>query len=268
MSVRTSASNTTAEAIPVAGWTLVGLAALVAIIRIILALTGNDNGLMETLQVILMVVALLYVLIFNYPRFKAAIVDVNRQAPHPRDPLWAQFFSGSPGSSAFWFTVRMYVGFAWLTAGLEKLQSPAWWNGTALKGFWAFASAPPKDPTHPTIAYEWYRELLAFMVQNQWYTWFTYLIMFGELLIGLGLLLGALTGFAAFFGGLLNFSFGLAGVAGVNPLLLILAILLVWAWKAAGYYGIDRILLPRLGTFWDPGTFFRHEAPLETPSPT
>ena len=71
--------------------------------------------------------------------------------------------------------------------------------------------------------------------------------------VGLGLLVGCLTGVAAFFGALMNMSFLLAGSASVNPVLFTLAIGLMLAWKVAGYYGVDRYLLPMLGTPWRPG---------------
>lgn len=249
----------TAEGMPLVAWVLMGAAALVTAIRIILTLTEQDNGVFETLQVVLIFLALVYVIAANFPRMRAAMPSKAAPAVLPTDPPLAQFFSASPGSSSFWFTVRMYLGYTWLTAGIEKFQSPAWTSGAALKGFWTAAAAPPKDPAHAAVAFEWYRNLLSFMVDQGWYTWFTWVIMFGETLIGIGLLVGALTGAAAFFGALLNFSFGLAGVAGVNPLLLVLAILVVWAWKVAGFYGLDRLLLPGLGTFYQPGTIFQRQ---------
>ncbi len=43
----------------------------------------------------------------------------------------------------------------------------------------------------------------------------------------------------------------MAGSASTNPLLFVAAIILVLAWKTAGHYGVDRFLLPRLGTPWD-----------------
>ena len=70
--------------------------------------------------------------------------------------------------------------------------------------------------------------------------------------VGLGLILGVLTGFAAFFGAMMNMSFLLAGSASTNPVLFTLAIGLILAWKVAGYYGVDRWLLPLLGTPWHP----------------
>lgn len=48
----------------------------------------------------------------------------------------------------------------------------------------------------------------------------------------------------------MNFNFMLAGTASTNPVMFFLAILLMLAWKTAGYYGLDRWLLTRLGTPW------------------
>ncbi|HEY6057740.1 MAG TPA: hypothetical protein VIV06_06895, partial [Candidatus Limnocylindrales bacterium] len=61
---------------------------------------------------------------------------------------------------------------------------------------------------------------------------------------------GALTGIAAFFGALMNMSFLLAGSSSVNPIMFTFAVGLMLAWKVAGYYGLDRYLLPRLGVPW------------------
>ena len=57
-------------------------------------------------------------------------------------------------------------------------------------------------------------------------------------------------GIAAFFGALMNMSFLLAGTVSTNPVLFFAGILLILAWKNAGYIGIDRFLLPALGTPW------------------
>ena len=42
----------------------------------------------------------------------------------------------------------------------------------------------------------------------------------------------------------MNMSFLLAGSASTNPVLFTLAIGLILAWRVAGYYGLDRYLLP------------------------
>jgi thiosulfate dehydrogenase [quinone] large subunit len=41
------------------------------------------------------------------------------------------------------------------------------------------------------------------------------------------------------------------------------AVLLVLAWRNAGYYGLDRYILPALGTPWQKGKVFHH-APVPT----
>lgn len=59
-----------------------------------------------------------------------------------------------------------------------------------------------------------------------------------------------LTGIAAFFGATMNMSFLLAGTVSSNPVMFMIAIVLILAWKVAGWYGLDRWVLPRLGTPW------------------
>ena len=80
--------------------------------------------------------------------------------------------------------------------------------------------------------------------------WFSYVIVFGELAVGLGLILGAFVGLAATGGLMMNLAFLLAGTTSTNPVLAVLGVLLILAWKNAGYFGLDRWLLPMLGTPW------------------
>jgi len=91
------------------------------------------------------------------------------------------------------------------------------------------------------------------------------LIAIGEVLVGIALIVGCLVGIAAFFGALMNMSFMLAGSASTNPILFVGAIGLMLAWKVAGYLGVDRVLLPRLGAPWSPGTLFRRSGPTARP---
>ena len=82
----------------------------------------------------------------------------------------------------------------------------------------------------------------------------------GEFLVGMALILGLFTGIAAFFGSFMNMNYLLAGTVSTNPILLVVALLLVLAWKTAGWWGLDRWLLPALGTPWRPGAVFQeHE---------
>jgi thiosulfate dehydrogenase (quinone) large subunit len=45
-------------------------------------------------------------------------------------------------------------------------------------------------------------------------------------------------------------AFMLAGTTSSNPVLAFLGLFLILAWKNAGYIGLDRYLLPILGTPW------------------
>ena len=67
---------------------------------------------------------------------------------------------------------------------------------------------------------------------------------FGEVLVGIALILGLFAGAAAFFGAFMNFNFLLAGTVSTNPILLVLAIGILAAWRTAGYIGLDRWVLP------------------------
>jgi thiosulfate dehydrogenase (quinone) large subunit len=175
-------------------------------------------------------------------------------------PAISRFLFHDTRSAPLWLAIRLYVGIAWFTAGWEKITgSPPWLsNGNALKGFWTGAVAVPKTGK-PAISYDWYRSFLQYMLDHQWYTWFSKVICLGELLIGIGLIVGGLVGIAAFFGALMNMSFLLAGSASTNPVLFTLAILIVLAWQVAGYWGADRFILPVLGAPWKPGLIVHRE---------
>jgi len=174
---------------------------------------------------------------------------LNRTARTIEDPPIAKFLFANTTMAWLWLVVRVYLGWQWLEAGLHKM-TPAWLDGgAALKGFWTGAIALPAEG-RPPIAFDWYRDFVAFLLQTESYTWFAKLIAYGEILIGVGLILGAFVGISAFFGALLNWNFIMAGAASTNGLLFVLAILLMLAWKVAGYIGLDYFLLSFLGTPW------------------
>jgi thiosulfate dehydrogenase [quinone] large subunit len=174
-------------------------------------------------------------------------------------PRFVRFLFHNSRAGLFWLPIRLFVGFAWLEAGYHKLTDPAWTQGgTALMEYWQRIVVIPEEG-RPPITFEWYRDFIQMLLDNGAYTWFAWLITLGELAVGLGLLVGALTGIAAFFGATMNMSFMLAGSASTNPILFMLAVGLMLAWRVAGYYGLDRYLLPALGAPWRPGTAFRRE---------
>jgi thiosulfate dehydrogenase [quinone] large subunit len=161
-------------------------------------------------------------------------------------PLARALFTGT-SLAWIWLVVRIYLGWQWLGSGLEKIADPAWvGDGSALLGFWKRAVLIPPPPARPPVAYDWYRAFLQTLIDGQSHTWFAKLIAYGELLVGVGLIVGALVGVTAVFGALMNMNYMLAGSASTNPVLFLLAVLLILAWRTAGYLGVDHVVLPVL----------------------
>lgn len=174
-------------------------------------------------------------------------------------PIAKELFSNTRWSW-IWLILRAYLGYTWLISGIGKVNNPAWIKtGEALRGFWERAVMIPEAPARPLIAFDWYRVFLQSLLDSGSYTWFAKLVVAGELLIGIALILGLFTGIAAFFGGFLNWNFMMAGSASTNPMLFTIAILLILSWKVAGWWGLDRWVLPAVGTPWQPGKLFRKQ---------
>lgn len=154
----------------------------------------------------------------------------------------------------FWLLPRLWLGYRWIDAALHKVSNPAWVaGGDALKGYWLNAISIP-EAGRPPIAFDWYRAFIQTLIDAQAYTWFAKLVAYGELLVGITLIIGAFTGIAAFFGALMNWNFMMAGSASTNPVLFLIAIGLILAWKVSGYIGADYFLLPWIGTPWQSRT--------------
>ena len=156
-----------------------------------------------------------------------------------------------------WLVARLWLGYEWLVAGIEKVfgEGSAVWvgdkAGVAVTGFLKgaiakSALAPGFDPAktpHPAVQ-TWYAELAqnVFMPNA---TLFSYLVAYGEILVGIALIVGIFTHFAALMGVLMNLAYLFAGTTSTNPQLLVvgLTILLVGG-VAVGYYGLDRFARP------------------------
>lgn len=148
--------------------------------------------------------------------------------------------------------IRLYVGWVWLEAGFAKITSSVWVGnkaGVAISGFLNGALAKTAGE-HPDVQW-WYAEFIKnIALPNK--VLFSYMVSFGEFAVGLGLILGALTSYAAFFGALMNFNYLLSGVVSVNPILLLCEIIILFFRKQASQVGVDRYLMPQLKKFFNP----------------
>jgi thiosulfate dehydrogenase [quinone] large subunit len=166
------------------------------------------------------------------------------------EPKLSRFLFGDTRIAWVWLLLRVYVGYEWVMAGWEKVTNSAWVGahaGTAIMGFLSGAVAKATG-TNPAVA-SWYAMFIT-TVAIPHAVLFSYIVAFGELAVGVGLILGAFTGIAAFFGAFMNFNYLFAGTVSINPLLLLIQLFLILAWRNAGWLGLDRWLLPWLGVPW------------------
>src|SRR5574342_264789 len=136
-------------------------------------------------------------------------------------------------SAALFAALRIFLGYQWMTAGFHKIS-----GGFDASGFLQGAVANPvKGPDG--VVYGWWASFLEhFALPHA--DLFNVLIPWGELLVGLGLILGCLTTAAAFFGVVMNFSFLLSGTVSHNPTDILMGVFILIAGYNAGKYGLDR----------------------------
>ncbi|MBW8349593.1 DoxX family protein [Bacillus sp. IITD106] len=135
-----------------------------------------------------------------------------------------------------WAALRIWLGVQWLQAGWHKA-----FGGFDATGFLhgAIAKAGGEAP----IVQGWYATFLENVALPN-VKLFNFLIAWGEVLVGIGLIVGALTIPALIAAGIMNLNFLWAGTIATNPTLLLAAFVLLIAWRGATYYGVDRFLIP------------------------
>jgi thiosulfate dehydrogenase (quinone) large subunit len=164
-----------------------------------------------------------------------------------KDSAFSRFLFTNPVMAPVWLIVRLVVGWSWLSAGLEKIGNPTWVGGQAGTTVTKFLQGSLKKTggEMPDVQ-AWFARFTE-SVALPGAGFFSYLVTFGELAVGLALITGCLTGIAAFFGLLMNLFYLWAGTLSTNTTLLAAGLLLMLAWRVAGWWGLDRYVLPR---FW------------------
>lgn len=134
--------------------------------------------------------------------------------------------------------LRLYIGYQWFTHGLEKIT-----GGFDTTGYLTNIVANPVKGVDGAAVYPLYNSFIEhFALPNAGL--FNVLVPWGELLIGLGLLLGILTTAAAFFGLVMNFMFFFGGTVSTNPTFILIGFIILVAGANAGRFGGDRWVLP------------------------
>lgn len=170
----------------------------------------------------------------------------------------AHFFTASTASAPLWLLARLYLGYDFLMAGWSKMANPVWFGsdaGAALTGFingavakTACAANVPAALCHPDVQM-WYASFLQGTVLPHAMVWSNAVVV-GEIAIGLGLIVGLLTGTAAFFAFFMSLNFLLAGTVSTNPIIISLALPLIAARRVAGHLGLDHWFRPFCRRYW------------------
>ena len=129
------------------------------------------------------------------------------QASHIiEDPPIARALFSDVRFSWIWLILRIYVGWTWLSEGIAKAQTPGWIGAKAgaFLTIWVTGAAAKTRGAHPDVQ-GWYGFFLTHAVLPHAIFW-SYIVTFGEICVGVGLILGLFTGIAAFFGTTMNAS--------------------------------------------------------------
>lgn len=146
-------------------------------------------------------------------------------------------------ASVMLLVLRLYLGWTWLTGGWHKITGDFDATGF-LKGAVAKATGD-----NPVVASWWGSFLENVALPNSGL--FSFLVAWGELLVGLGLLLGCLTTAAVFFGMVMNFAFLFSGTISSNPMMILLSIFVIVAGSNAGRIGLDYYVIPAFRKWWN-----------------
>jgi thiosulfate dehydrogenase (quinone) large subunit len=142
----------------------------------------------------------------------------------------------TPQAAVVWTVLRVWLGLQWIEAGYHKLTG-GFDAGGFLKGALANATGD-----HPAVQ-AWYADFLQqFAIPNVQI--FNVLIPWGELLVGIGLIVGLATLPALLAGAFMNLNFMLAGTTSTNPILYTAAMILLFVGTGAYLFGLDRYAVP------------------------
>jgi len=137
------------------------------------------------------------------------------------DPPVARFLLTDARLGLFLLCAREYLGFAWLFGGISILRETV---SFAIGGHLSMLGAPVLTSVvrlNPIIPL---------------------LLGTSELVVGLLLVLGAYTGLTAFVSVVLSVNTLSPGPAVADPIAFGLTMILILAWRTAGWYGLDRWL--------------------------
>ena len=136
--------------------------------------------------------------------------------------------------SAYLLPLRLFIGIGWIRACLEKFITAGWPNGTSLVEFFN------QQLSGGQVVFPFYRDLITqvFAPNALALSW---IIMIGQLLVGMAIMFGALTNFALLMGMFMNLNFILAGMITPSAFYIVIQAALLVA-NTGAVFGLDYYL--------------------------
>ena len=150
--------------------------------------------------------------------------------------MFINFLRNNKQVSLLLAVLRVYLGYTWVMAGWGKITGGQFDASGFLQG--ALAKATGENP----VVQGWWAVFLENVAISNVEA-FNFLVPWGELLVGLGLLIGCFTKTAVFFGIAMNFSYMFSGTTSTNPQLVLLSMFILVSAMNAGRYGVDGIIM-------------------------
>lgn len=149
------------------------------------------------------------------------------------------FLGNSKIAAGILVFLRVYIGYQWMVSGYGKIAGGQFDATGYLQG--AVAAAGGENPA---VQAWWGTFLETVALPNA--ELFTFVVMWGELLVGIALILGIFTNFSALMGITMNFAFLFSGTVSTNPQMVLITVFIIAAGANAGKYGLDRWVIPFL----------------------
>ena len=156
-------------------------------------------------------------------------------------------FSANPRlTGLLWLVLRLGIGYQWIESGWKKVTSPAWTGTKAPSAIHGFLTGTlSKTGGDQPAVFGWYASTVRGMILPNEHL-FSTVVAYGELLVGIALVLGLFTKWAAFWGAFMNLNYVLAGSASANGYMLVADVCMLFAGAGLTYYALDRFVLPFL----------------------
>ena len=136
--------------------------------------------------------------------------------------------------SAYLFPLRLFIGVGWIRASLEKFIEAGWHDGSSLMAFF------DQQITGNRVAFPFYRALIQDLFAPHALA-LSWMIMIGQLLVGMCILVGLLTNFALLCGLFMNFNFIFAGEVTPSAFYIVIQMALFIS-NAGAIIGTDQFL--------------------------